>query len=125
MSERRAREQRRRARALWLTPTPTETASDKVELGLRLRNEATVTGRCACGAVRETFEVLDDGTLEPVADIPPDAAGRAFYFRMQHEDDCPAISPELGRALEHGEINDPAGDLLLALAAEHERPEDA
>ena len=35
----------------------TPTASAQVHLGLRLRTEATLTGRCACGAQLERFEV--------------------------------------------------------------------
>lgn len=99
--------------ALW--PTPTVTTSDKVKLGLRLRNEANLTGRCACGAIREMFEVLRDGTLVPVEQIDLPAPGRVFYRRMCHEDDCPAVSPELDRAFERGEIHDPVGDILQGL----------
>jgi hypothetical protein len=86
-----------------------------VKLGLRLRNEANMTGRCACGAVAEAFEVLDDGTLRPVAKVGA-GAGRAYYVKLEHENDCPAISPELERAAVRGEINDPGGDLLRGIA---------
>jgi hypothetical protein len=99
-------------RTLALIPQANARASEKVQLGLRLRNEANLTGRCACGATRETFRVEDDGTIKPVSAIEP---GRAYYSRFRHEDDCPAISPELQRAHTRGEINDPGGDFLKGL----------
>lgn len=111
MSERRARERRRRERALVLVPTPKSGASEAVKLGLRLRNEASLSGRCACGATAEAFEVGDDGSLIPV-ERPTSEPGRAFYVRFEHEVDCPATSPALARGLDRGEISDPAGDLL-------------
>jgi hypothetical protein len=114
VSGRRARAPGTRRRTLFLLPQPTASASPAVRLGLQLRNEANLTGRCACGATRQNFEVLDDGTLVPVAAIEP-GPGRAFYSRFEHEDDCPAIAPDLDRALARGEILDPAGDLLSGL----------
>ena len=114
MSAKRTHGDQRRAWALGLLPTAKGAASEKVQLALRLRNEASLTGRCACGAVREDFEVLQGGAVRPVARIEP-APGRVFYSRFRHEDDCPAISAELDRALERGEISDPAGDLFHSL----------
>lgn len=101
---------------LALVPTPKEGASAKVRLGLRLRNEATVSGRCACGARQETYEILNDGSLRQVAAVVP-ASARIYYTRFLHEHDCPAASPELERAVGRGEIRDPAGDLLGGLAS--------
>src|SRR5207244_2281030 len=91
---------------LGLLPTPKAGASAKVQLGLRLRNEATLSGRCACGAARADFQVLGDGTLRPVSRVTP-GPGKMFYSRLEHERDCPAASPELDRALARGEISDP------------------
>jgi hypothetical protein len=93
-------------------PTASAGASARVQLGLRLRNEANLTGRCACGAVREMFELDQDGTMRPVLGHEP---GRLYYTRFRHEDDCPAIDPELERAVERGEVSDPAGDLFTRL----------
>lgn len=113
MSERRHRERRRRQRMLALVPAATSATGADVQLALRLRNEATLTGRCACGAVGETFEVLDDGSLVPAAEIAP---GGLYYTRFEHEHDCPAgDGPYLDAALDRGEIDDPAGDLLRSL----------
>lgn len=100
MNGRRARERRRLdARTLAFLPSPTADAAPNVRLGLRLRNEASLTGRCACGAAGEMV-VLAPGL---------------YSIRFEHEDDCPAISPALQRALERGEIHDPGGDLLRSL----------
>lgn len=114
MSARRAR--RQSARMLAMLPQPTGSASAKVQLGLRLRQDASLTGCCACGATAETFEIAGDGTLSPVSE-PTAERGRAYYVRLLHEHDCPAASPELERALQRGEISDPAGDLLRGLRA--------
>lgn len=107
-------QRRRRKRALALVPSARRSASAKVELGLRLRSEATLTGRCACGAKREAFEVLSNGSLVPTAE-PNLAPGTVTFIRFEHEHDCPAASPELERAYERGEISDPGGDLLRGL----------
>lgn len=95
-----------------LLPLPRAGAGEQIRLGLRLRNEANLTGRCACGAERELFVVQEDGSFVPVNSIEP---GTVVYGRFQHEDDCPAISPELARAYERGEIADPGGDLLRGI----------
>lgn len=112
MSERKQRERRQWLRTLALIPTPADGASAKVQLALRLRNEATLTGRCACGAVQELFEVEADGSLRPASAV---TAGHAYYAQFQHADDCPAISPEVERAVARGEVSDPGGDLVRAL----------
>ena len=62
---------------------PGLTSAERV--ALTIRNDATATGRCACGA---TWEL-------PVALIP----GTINRGRMIHEDDCPAISPAAFRAI--------------------------
>lgn len=103
------RKARARRRALALLPTPRPSAGGAVRLGLHLRNEANLTSRCACGAQREVFEILPDGTLVPAATIEP---GHGYYARFDHESDCPAVSPALERAFERGEISDPAGELF-------------
>jgi len=48
-------------------------------MALSVRNAATVSGRCACGAV---IQGLPD-------ELVP---GEFTHVRMVHEDDCPAIS---------------------------------
>jgi hypothetical protein len=117
MSRRRRRPRRRHARrsaALLLTPTANANASAKVQLALRVRQDANLAGRCVCGAVGEAFTLDADGTVVRVTDWPP-SAPMAVYVRYEHEADCPAVSPELDRALERGEITDPGGDLLRGL----------
>jgi hypothetical protein len=112
MSRRRGTQHRRTRRAVALLPTPTAAASAKVQLALRLRNEANLTGRCPCGARGRLVEILENGTLRPAGLVEP---GRLYRIEFAHENDCPAISPEIERALARGEIDDPAGDLLAAL----------
>jgi hypothetical protein len=92
--------QRTRRRALALLPAPAANATPAVRLGLRLRREASLTGRCACGAVAADFEITTDG-MKPAATTRP---GGAYIRSMAHEHDCPAVAPELERAAHRGEI---------------------
>lgn len=67
-------------KALGVLPDPDApnlTASER--LAVRTRNAASITGRCACGAVAS-------------------AAGADALASMVHEDDCPAISKAMRRA---------------------------
>jgi hypothetical protein len=78
---------RRTVRALVLVPSPDQPGlTDAERLALRLRAEATATGRCACGA-RWT---------------PRQARrGEVVHVRMLHENDCPAADgPHLQRLAE-------------------------
>ena len=79
----------RSRRILALLPTSTADASDAVKLGLRLRNEASVTGRCECGAIAGDVVELEPGV---------------FNISFEHTPTCPAASPELERAIRNGEI---------------------
>jgi hypothetical protein len=107
---------------LGILPHAAAGAGDAVRLALRVREAATLTGRCACGAVGEAWEL--DRDLKPLRRVPFDPSplpGTVLYRRFEHEDDCPAISPVLDRAYERGEFHDPAGDLLKALRREENR----
>jgi len=117
VSAKRQRERRRRERTLAIVPTPSASASPKVRLALAMRNEANLTGPCACGAVRKSYEVLGNGRMVPV-DEPTSEPGHVYYARFEHEHDCPAVSPDLERAFAAGELRDPAGDLLKSLLAD-------
>ena len=75
-------------RILGLLPSAGDDASDAVRLALRLRNEATATGRCACSAM----------ISEPV-----ELAPGVFRAVIEHEADCPAANPNLARAIREGE----------------------
>lgn len=99
MSGKASRRRKKRDVTLALIPSAIGDASARIELGLRLRTEANLTGRCACGATMQVAEI-EEGIL---------------YAQMAHEDDCPAIDPELERAAERGEVADPGGDLLKSL----------
>lgn len=65
-------------RALIVTPLATKSASFEAQLGLSLRAEAAVTGRCDCGARRTSLS------------------------EFEHESDCPAISRAVEIAIEQG-----------------------
>jgi hypothetical protein len=67
---------RKTERALFVVPSPNQPGLTEAErFALRLRRDATVTGRCVCGAVRR-----------------PVRANRATlnHAAMVHENDCPA-----------------------------------
>jgi hypothetical protein len=98
--ERRSRQRTGRPHALALLPAPAANATPAVRLGLRLRREASLTGACACGAVATDFEITTDG-MKPAATIRP---GGVYVRAVAHEPDCPAVSPELERAAQRGEI---------------------
>ncbi len=74
-------------RALYLVPspdTPGLTAAER--LALTLRRDATVAGRCVCGA-----------TFPPIRVV----RGEAVDATMEHENDCPAANgPVFDRMLE-------------------------
>jgi hypothetical protein len=88
----------RRERVLYLVPSPaTPGLSTSERLALTLRRDATVSGRCACGAVRPRIRVH---------------RGEVMHFVMEHEADCPAadgphleaLVRRLGQQLEHEAI---------------------
>ena len=97
---------------LILAPSPTESASDKVRLALDLRERATLTGRCVCGAVQELFEAMEDGELRPVPEPFEPTPGKVFVACFEHAHDCPAVSPDLVEAFARGEIHDPTSGLI-------------
>jgi hypothetical protein len=70
-------------RTLVLVPEPCEGATAAERIALTVRNSATLTGRCACGATPDVEE-LAPGVYRAV---------------FRHEDDCPAISPAAYRAV--------------------------
>lgn len=80
---------KRRNKRLAALPSVGADASDAVKLGLRLRNEASLTGRCSCGGA---------------VGAPVEIAPGIFKATIHHEADCPAISPELERAARRGEL---------------------
>jgi hypothetical protein len=73
----------RRPRVLVLVSEPREGATAAERIALTVRNSATTTGRCACGATPDVEE-LAPGVYRAV---------------FRHEDDCPAISPAAYRAV--------------------------
>jgi hypothetical protein len=73
----------RTIRALLVIPDPDQPGLSRSEqLGLRLRADATISGRCACGA-----------SCPPIRFRPGDIR----VVPMEPEADCPATSPEVER----------------------------
>jgi hypothetical protein len=68
----------RRGPRLLLLPEISETMPPVLRDALAIRNAATVSGRCACGAVRQ---------LDGPGPIQPDTVRWATFL---HEADCPA-----------------------------------
>jgi hypothetical protein len=64
-----------------VTPEISESASPIVREGLARRRLVAVTGHCPCGATFTAPDSLIPGTVTVVP--------------VEHEADCPAISPEL------------------------------
>lgn len=75
---------RNRERVLVVLPQAPNGSSDAAELGIRVRNEATLTGRCVCGAVAD-----DPVKIEP----------GVYRVAIAHEPGCPAVNPETLRAI--------------------------
>jgi hypothetical protein len=63
-------QRRRKQRRLYLLPDAAE------RLALTVRNDASLTGRCACGAEGELVHL----------------APRIAELRFEHEHDCPAVA---------------------------------
>jgi hypothetical protein len=78
---------RQTLRALVLVPSPDQPGLTESErIALRLRAEATATGRCVCGARWKPTRVR---------------RGAVVHVRMLHESDCPAADgPHLRRLAE-------------------------
>jgi hypothetical protein len=74
---------RRRPRMLAIVREPREGATAAERIALTVRNSATLTGKCACGATPDVEE-LAPGVYRAV---------------FRHEDDCPAVSPAAYRAV--------------------------
>jgi|SRR5579862_5940776 len=75
---------RRPVRALYLVPSPATPGLTAAErLALTLRRDATVSGRCACGATMASARI---------------GAGGVTRATLAHEPDCPAAD---GPLLEH------------------------
>lgn len=73
-------------RAVYVLPSTTQPGLTEAErVALTVRNAATLTGRCACGAT---------------APRPSAVAGQITHQLLVHEDACPAASPVLGRLAE-------------------------
>lgn len=87
----------RRVKTLFVLPSPdTPGLTVGEQLALTVRRDATLSGRCACGATRPAVKIR---------------RGRARDVAMEHERDCPAVSAtldvlvrRLGRALEYEAI---------------------
>jgi hypothetical protein len=63
-----------RKRALAFLPNPADGATDAERLAIELRNRASLTGRCVCGA---------EGRIYPDPDYPA-----ILHYVFEHEDDC-------------------------------------
>jgi hypothetical protein len=74
----------RRLRTLVLVPEPREGATVAERIALTVRNSATLSGWCICGATPEDVQELASGV---------------YCVVFHHEDDCPAISPAAHRAV--------------------------
>jgi hypothetical protein len=74
----------RRPRTIVFVPEPREDATAAERLALEIRNRATLTGRCACGAVAHFRGVDELG---------------CGHLVWTHEPDCPAISSAARRAV--------------------------
>lgn len=78
----------RRVRALFVVPSPAAPGLTAAErLALTLRRDATIAGRCACGAVAPKARVKK---------------GSIVVVPIEHAEDCPAASrvvDELARRL--------------------------
>jgi hypothetical protein len=68
-------------KALFVVAVPSDETPVDARLGLRIRLQAAISGRCACG-----------GTAKPTGDI-------------QHEADCPAISETVTRAIRNERVH--------------------
>src|SRR5213079_1834287 len=88
----------RRERALYVVPSPaTPGLSAPERLALTLRRDATISGRCACGALLPRIRIR---------------RGELVHAAMEHEADCPAaggprveaLVRRLGAELEHEAI---------------------
>lgn len=66
-------------RALVVLPQAPDGSSDAADLGIRVRNEATLTGRCVCGGVAGELVEIEPGVCR---------------VAIAHEPGCPAVAPE-------------------------------
>ena len=71
-------------KTLAILPSAGDDATDAVKLALAVRNAASVTGRCACGAV---------------ASNPVEVSPGVFSVRFEHEHDCPATALDVATEL--------------------------
>ncbi len=78
-------------KALFVVAAPSDETPTDARLGLRVRLQAAISGRCACG-----------GTAEPTGDFP-------------HETDCPAISDVVTRAIRNERVRWVAVPALIPL----------
>jgi hypothetical protein len=79
-------------KALFVVAAPSEETPADARLGLRIRLQAAISGRCACG-----------GTAEPSGDFP-------------HDVDCPAISNAVTRAIQNERVRWIAVPALIPVA---------
>ncbi len=77
---------------LAVLPEIPDDASENVKNALAIRNAATLSGRCACGAVAGPIEQVETGI---------------YMVTMEHENDCPAADENLARALERADGKQP------------------
>lgn len=78
-----SRRQPRTVRALVIVADPDAAGLIPPErLALQLRREATITGRCACGAVAPPVRIRQ---------------GKVTHWPVEHEHDCPAASAAVDR----------------------------
>jgi len=81
---RRIRRQLAEGRAICLVPPIPDDASPALKNALAIRNAASASGRCACGA---------EGRI-----VGPDEDG-ALHLRFEHEDDCTATDGAIAEIL--------------------------
>jgi hypothetical protein len=80
-------------RTLFVVPRIPDDAPERVREGIARRRLATVTGRCPCGAERPRLN------REQRRKVARRKARYLGIAEIAHENDCPAISNEVERAL--------------------------
>lgn len=78
------------APAALVLPTIPDAAPAAVREGIARRRLTAVTGRCPCGA---TFRPPNRAERRAAA-----RTGRVLHVRVEHEDDCPAITESIEKA---------------------------
>ena len=72
----------RKPRTLLILPHARESSAPAEKLAIRLRNEASTTGRCVCGATGKLRSVEGE----------PGQPGSMTILHFEHEHNCPVVS---------------------------------